>query len=46
MMATGLWLLAVALFIAANPALEMLSLSGRRTGAAGELGGHRLLGVC
>lgn len=28
-MATGLWLLAVALFIAANPALEMLSLSDR-----------------
>jgi hypothetical protein len=35
-MATGLWMLAVAMFIAANPALEMLSLSGQFAAATSE----------
>jgi Domain of unknown function (DUF4386) len=35
-MATGLWLLAIAMFIAANPALELLALSDRFAAASSE----------
>jgi hypothetical protein len=35
-MATGLWLLAIAMFIASNPALEMLALSDRFAAATSE----------
>jgi Domain of unknown function (DUF4386) len=35
-MATGLWLLAIAMFIAANPALEMLALSDQFAAATSE----------
>jgi hypothetical protein len=35
-MATGLWLLAITMFIAANPALEMLALSDQFTAATSE----------
>jgi hypothetical protein len=35
-MATGLWVLAIAMFITSNPALEMLSLSGRFAAATSE----------
>jgi hypothetical protein len=34
--ATGLWLLAIAMFIAANPAVEMLALSGQFAAATSE----------
>ena len=35
-MATGLWLLAIAMFIAANPAVEMLALSDQFAAATSE----------
>ena len=35
-MATGLWLLAIAMFIAANPAVEMLALSDQFAAAPAE----------
>jgi hypothetical protein len=35
-MATGLWLLAIAMFVAANPAVEMLSLSDQFAAATSE----------